>query len=732
MTARAIRTLVAAVAAVSVLAASPAAAQGLKEAAGGAPETWLPSRTVAVLTVPDIAAARAALESGDLGKLLGEFRPFADALIAGFEEPIAKGREQFKGMTGLELYDALDAFAGGFTVALVDPEPDRERGGPPGALVALHAKGREERVAFLVAALKKHHADQGGPPLPAAAAVHGKMVDTVPVAGMPLKHFRLGDAFVFATTDKVASDVLAAASGALPATLAADADFQAARAKVASRRPILLLHANAAQLLGLVTRGDEQAAKVIHQLGFRELRAVSLGIGLGERGGLEMTLVARLPGERRGAVALLDLGPADLSTARLAPSGSTLFSAARLDLKAEADRALELAAALAPKEVEEFKAELMRVEADLGVRLKDELLASIGPDWTSFAFAGDAGPLFAESVSVVSLRDPAAFRAALEKLVARGGLKTKTIEAAGGRKLVYLMAPLGRLGEPPGGPGGDRVMVGAVVASSLGYVGSCYCIDGDRFYVADLPQTFEAYFEALAKGTLDQDPAFQAEVGRAPKGASLFTYVDPRGPGPGAYATLAKILHLVEGLVRAAGVPVETSLLPRARDVGRHLTPGQATYVFDKDGLTIHAEGTAILPGAVGVAAVSVVAAVAVPGLIEARKSASEESAIGSLRTIAVAQAMFREGDKDGDGKLDYGTLEELAEFKLVDPVLGSGEKAGYRFTVKGVTDFTFQATAEPLEPGKTGQRSFFVDESGVIRFEHFEPAGPESPEIGG
>ena len=100
------------------------------------------------------------------------------------------------------------------------------------------------------------------------------------------------------------------------------------------------------------------------------------------------------------------------------------------------------------------------------------------------------------------------------------------------------------------------------------------------------------------------------------------------------------------------------------------------------------------------------------------RKAGNEAAAIGSLKAISMAQTLHREGDKDGDGTLDYAaSLQELGQGQLIDSVLASGGKHGYVFeTYNGPqTEFEWFATADPEEPGVTGMRFFYVDQSGVV-----------------
>jgi hypothetical protein len=86
-----------------------------------------------------------------------------------------------------------------------------------------------------------------------------------------------------------------------------------------------------------------------------------------------------------------------------------------------------------------------------------------------------------------------------------------------------------------------------------------------------------------------------------------------------------------------------------------------------------------------------------------------EMMAMGGLSMIANAENIY----KDKLGKGSYGSLDDLIKEKLVQKEFL--EAYGYKFEVNVLGD-RFEATATPLEYGKTGKRSFFVDQSGVVR----------------
>jgi hypothetical protein len=103
------------------------------------------------------------------------------------------------------------------------------------------------------------------------------------------------------------------------------------------------------------------------------------------------------------------------------------------------------------------------------------------------------------------------------------------------------------------------------------------------------------------------------------------------------------------------------------------------------------------------------------------RKLGNEAAAIGALKALGSSQALFREGDKDANNELDYApNLAALAKARLIDSVLGSGKKQGYRFELCRSSknpEFLWMAVASPLEPGKSGKRHFATNHEGVIYY---------------
>ena len=113
------------------------------------------------------------------------------------------------------------------------------------------------------------------------------------------------------------------------------------------------------------------------------------------------------------------------------------------------------------------------------------------------------------------------------------------------------------------------------------------------------------------------------------------------------------------------------------------------------------------------------VAAIAIPNLLAARRAANEGSAQSSLRTLHAAEATYQATKGAGN----FGTLSELAAEGLIDSKLATGTKNGYVFTVELTTNEMnypgFAVTGVPMiysGVSSSGIRSFYIDETGVIR----------------
>jgi Domain of unknown function (DUF4190) len=149
-----------------------------------------------------------------------------------------------------------------------------------------------------------------------------------------------------------------------------------------------------------------------------------------------------------------------------------------------------------------------------------------------------------------------------------------------------------------------------------------------------------------------------------------------------------------------------------------------------------------LILGYVGIAFIPfilIIAAIAIPNLLRAKQAANEASTVGALRSYSYAMGVYAAkcptiGFPKSLANLGVGRGDcEHAE--LLDDSLGTERpiKYGYFFhyvpaepdDVGQVTSFSIRA--DPLNPG-TAERHFYIDQTGIIRWNNGGPADVGSP----
>jgi type IV pilus assembly protein PilA len=238
----------------------------------------------------------------------------------------------------------------------------------------------------------------------------------------------------------------------------------------------------------------------------------------------------------------------------------------------------------------------------------------------------------------------------------------------------------------------------------------------------------------------------QGQRGMAPSAPGFGA---PTAPYTGPTETSGKAIgSLICGLILfffpssiAAIILGHLSLSDIRKSGGRLTGSGLATT-----GLVLGYVGISIIP-------IMIVAAIAIPNLLRAKIAANEASAVGSVRTIETAaisyRATYSNGYPPGIQEMGGNTNATCDHAKLIDPILASGQKSGYTFTyiwvipkgqnrdvpspeaaANGCTSRggdSYEVNADPITRGTTGQRSFFADQTGVIRFNVEGPATSDS-----
>ncbi len=119
------------------------------------------------------------------------------------------------------------------------------------------------------------------------------------------------------------------------------------------------------------------------------------------------------------------------------------------------------------------------------------------------------------------------------------------------------------------------------------------------------------------------------------------------------------------------------------------------------------------------VAIIAALAAIAIPNLLRARVNANESGAIAAVRTISSALESYRSVQSPPAYPDSLGDLVNATPAYLDDRFDGATPSVqGYNFTYSQGSNDQYALTASPATANVTGTRTFFIDQTGVIRLD--------------
>jgi type IV pilus assembly protein PilA len=144
------------------------------------------------------------------------------------------------------------------------------------------------------------------------------------------------------------------------------------------------------------------------------------------------------------------------------------------------------------------------------------------------------------------------------------------------------------------------------------------------------------------------------------------------------------------------------------------------------------------------VAIILIIAAIAIPSLVQSKMTANEASAVQTIRDFNTAQSMYAiqygQGFSTNLSSLGgtTGPATSTNSLLIPDPVAQTPNiKDGFKFTYvvtasngPNGTPSAYTINADPVTPGYSGRRWFFSDESFVIRQNPATPATANDPSI--
>jgi type II secretory pathway pseudopilin PulG len=127
---------------------------------------------------------------------------------------------------------------------------------------------------------------------------------------------------------------------------------------------------------------------------------------------------------------------------------------------------------------------------------------------------------------------------------------------------------------------------------------------------------------------------------------------------------------------------------------------------------------------------IMILALLVVPNVLRARIDSNEAAAIANLKSLYNVLQLYYMQNNNRYPQALTDLIPPNSNPGYIDSELANGSKLGYLYEYTYIDEDSFYINANPKSPGKTGNRYFYLDESGIIRQSLEGEADENSPPV--
>ncbi len=370
------------------------------------------------------------------------------------------------------------------------------------------------------------------------------------------------------------------------------------------------------------------------------------------------------PGEKRGLTKLLQGEPCSSKLSKFVPKDAISYTECGWDIAQGVQEILSLSKQFVPPDM------FVMMDQSIKLTFLVNILKYQDKEFATFTRSPKHGSFFNDHIMLFSVLDQAKLQQSLVEFYSSWGFELKKISYKNS-EIYYWQNKIGdgkRILNIERNP--DLQLLGL-----LNPYRSYMLIDNQTIAYSNQVHSLKNYADFLAEKGNNLAETLAPILKKVGPHSSLSWSSKQAGNYAAGYRNTLGVLQSLEGVIRDLGFPLEIAKLPQAHIIEKYWMPGISVGESDSQKLAFTnyttgipdfagADVPSLMSGGAMVFVIPVVAAIAVPGLLQARTKANEKSAIAALKSLATAQTMFQYSaavDQDDDGTGEFGFIQELA-----------------------------------------------------------------------